>query len=67
MSNQRSYPATGWNVGYLRITGVVLHSWLAFAITALIERVAINLRAEPVAGFALLNLRADWFILSKTP
>ena len=51
--------------GYLRIGGVVLFSWIYFAITALIARVVINLRAEPVAGFALLTLRTDWFIYRK--
>ena len=50
MSNQRSYPATGWNVGYLRITGVVLHSWLTFVITALI-----------VMGNAMNRGRIDYY------
>ena len=49
----------------IRISGVDLFSWIYFAITALIARVVINLRAEPVAGFALLTLRTDWFIYRK--
>jgi hypothetical protein len=45
--------------------GDILYSWISFAITALIARVAVNLRVEPVAAFALLTLRADWFIYRK--
>jgi hypothetical protein len=40
------------NVAFLRIGGVVLHSWISFAITALIERKAVKRPPPDASGVA---------------